>query len=173
MSIHIIIDGYNLIRRSKTLRHLDRQSMQIGREALVDILAAYKKIKSHKITVVFDGAQAAYLSPSRDRIRGIAVEFSRNGESADTLIQRLARKERQKALVVSSDHEVVNSAASFGAASISAEAFEKKITIAVHMDGFMVDKDDQNGWKRTTKKKGPRKRLPKRKRRNSIKIRKL
>jgi predicted RNA-binding protein with PIN domain len=173
MSIHIIIDGYNLIRLSKTFRHLDRQSMEMGREALVNILAAYKKIKSHKITVIFDGAHGPYLSSPRDRIKGIDIEFSRNGESADTVIKRLARNERQKALVVSSDHEVVNSAASYGAATINTEAFENKITMAVHMDGFMVDEDDQNGWKRTTKKKGPRRRLSKRKRRNRIKIRKL
>jgi predicted RNA-binding protein with PIN domain len=102
MSLHIIIDGYNLIRQSDTFRFLDRQSMQRGREALVNVLAAYKKIKSHTITVVFDGAQAPPLAPQSDRVKGIIIEFSRNGESADTVIKRLARKERQKALVVSS-----------------------------------------------------------------------
>ena len=173
MSIHIIIDGYNLIRQSKTFGHLDRQSMQMGREALVNILVAYKKIKSHKVTVIFDGAHAPYLSPTQERIRGIAVEFSRNGESADAVIKRLARRERQRALVVSSDREVVDSAASYGAATIDAEEFEKKITMAVEMNRFVVDEDDQEGWKPTTKKKGPRRRLPKRKRRNKIKIKKL
>jgi len=40
MSIHIIIDGYNLIRQSTTLSILDQQDIMLGREALVDMLAA-------------------------------------------------------------------------------------------------------------------------------------
>ncbi len=173
MSLHIIIDGYNLIRQSKTFAHLDRQSMQMGRDALVDILAAYKKIKAHRITVVFDGAQAPYLAPPRDRIKGIAVVFSRMGESADAVIRRLARKQSQKALVVSSDREVVDAAESYGAATISAEAFEHKIAMAHQLDGSALDTDDHEGWKPSTKKKGPRRRLPKKKRRNRVTIRKL
>ncbi len=42
MPIHIIIDGYNLIRNSNSLSALDRQDMQTGRETLVDMLATYK-----------------------------------------------------------------------------------------------------------------------------------
>ena len=173
MSLHIIIDGYNLIRQSDTFRFLDRQSMQRGREALVDMLAAYKKIKSHTITVVFDGAQAPPLAPQSDRVKGIIIEFSRNDESADTVIKRLARKERQKALVVSSDREVVSAAESYGAATIDTEAFEDKINMAHQMDGAAIERDDPESWKPTTKKKGPSRRLSKRKRRNRVKIKKL
>jgi hypothetical protein len=58
MSIHIIIDGYNLIRQSGYLSNLDLQDIQYGRQALIDMLAAYKKIKAHRITIVFDGTRA-------------------------------------------------------------------------------------------------------------------
>ena len=50
--MHIIIDGYNLIRQSATFSRLDLEDMQTGREALIDALADYKKIKRHRITVV-------------------------------------------------------------------------------------------------------------------------
>ena len=173
MSLHIIIDGYNLIRQSDTFGFLDRQSMQMGREALVDVLATYKKIKSHIITVVFDGAQAPPLVPQRNRIKGIIIQFSRNGETADAVIKRLARKERQKALVVSSDREVVDAAESYGAATIGTEAFENKIYLAGQRDGAAIGQDDHQSWKPTTKKKGPRRRLSKKKRRNRVKIKKL
>jgi predicted RNA-binding protein with PIN domain len=145
----------------------------MGREALVDVLAAYKKIKSHMITVVFDGAQAPPLAPHRNRIKGIIIEFSRYGESADAVIKRLARKERQKALVVSSDREVVGAAQSFGAATIGTEAFENKINMAGQLDDASIVQDDHKSWKPTTKKKGPSRRLSKRKRRNRVKIKKL
>lgn len=173
MSIHLIVDGYNLIRQSKSFQRLDRQSLELGRDALVESLSEYKRLKSHKITVVFDGAHAPYLAPSRDHIKGIRIVISRSGESADSVIIRMARAEREKALVVSSDREVVNSSEAYGATTISAEGFENKIALAVAMGEDVQDRDDAEGWKPTTKKKGPRRRLPKRKRRNRSKIRKL
>ncbi len=87
MSIHIIIDGYNLIRQSNSFSDLDRQDIQLGREALLDTLATYKRIKRHKITVVFDGTNAPPFSQSENRIKGIKVKFSRRGELADSLIK--------------------------------------------------------------------------------------
>jgi hypothetical protein len=41
------------------------------------------------------------------------------------------------------------------------------------MDGLQFDRDDYNGWRPTTKKKGPSRRLSKRQRKNSAKILKL
>jgi len=173
MSIHIIIDGYNLIRQSKYLSPLDLQDIQIGREALIDMLAAYKKIKAHRITVVFDGARAPHLARQRDRQRGISIIFSRNGESADAVIKKMAGGEKQKALVVSSDQDIVKSANSSGAATISAVDFENKLILSAHMEGMEPGRDDFDGWKPTTKKKGPSRRLTKRLRKNNAKIRKL
>ncbi len=173
MSIHIIVDGYNLIRQSGYLSNLDLQDIQFGRQALVDMLAAYKKIKAHRITVVFDGTRAPRFSQHRDRQKGIAIIFSHNGESADAVIKKMADREKQLALVVTSDQDIVRSAASSGAATISAPDFESKLTMAAGMDAADPDRDDHNGWKPTTKKKGPSKRLSKRQRQNRAKISKL
>ncbi len=52
MSLHIIIDGYNLIRKSNMLSSIDHQDIQMGREALIDILASYKKINRLNIGIV-------------------------------------------------------------------------------------------------------------------------
>jgi hypothetical protein len=75
MAVHIIIDGYNLIRQSAELSPLDRIDLQQGREALLELLAAYKKIKRHHITVVFDGTDAYSLYRQRDQVKGIKVLF--------------------------------------------------------------------------------------------------
>ena len=173
MSIHIIIDGYNLIRKSKRLSILDQQDIQLGRDALVDMLAAYKKVKSHRITVVFDGTTTPLFSQQRNRLKGITIIFSHKGESADTVIKKMARKEGQAALVVSSDQDIVQSAAASGAATVSANDFENKLTMSMDMDAFQIDRDDYEGWQPTTKKKGPSRRMSMRQRKNSAKIRKL
>ena len=173
MSIHIIIDGYNLIRQSDSFSDLDRRDIQLGREALLDTLAAYQRIKRHMITVVFDGTNAPPFSQHNNRVKGIEVKFSRSGESADSVIKRMANREREKALVVSSDLDIVNFAAAKGAATIRSPDFEEKIAMAVYMEAKGVESKDEGGWIPTTKKKGPKKRLSKRKRRNRIKIRKL
>jgi predicted RNA-binding protein with PIN domain len=174
MAIHIIIDGYNLIRRSPELAALDRQDLQQGREALVDMLAAYKKVKAHRITVVFDGSSDPSLYGSRDRAKGIALRYSQGGESADDVIRRMARREASKALVVSSDREVMAAAESAGAAVMDSAAFEDKIVMARYLN---LKSDGENtasrGWTPTTRKKGPSRRLPRRKRRMRTRIDKL
>jgi len=155
------------------LSSIDSQDIQLGREALVDILASYKRIKPHKITVVFDGL----TSPSflqRDRIKGVEIKFSHGGESADTVIKRMTSQEKEKALVVSSDRDVTNFASSQGSATISSNEFEEKLKMAGYVDtkGIIVN-EDEGGWIPTTKKKGPSRRLSKKDRRSRIKIQKL
>ena len=173
MSIHIIIDGYNLIRQSNSFSDLDRQDIQMGREALLETLDAYRKIRHHKITVVFDGTNAPPFSQNEIQIKGIKVKFSRKGELADSVIKRMINREREKALVVSSDLDIVNFATAKGSATIGSLDFEEKIAMAIYMDTKGVETTNSDGWVPSTKKKGPSKRLSKRKRRNRIKIKKL
>ena len=174
MALHIIIDGYNLIKNSPTLSALDRQDLQLGREALIDLLADYRKVKPHKITVVFDGAGSIDGTSSRDRIKGIQVIFSRHGQSADSVIKNMAAKEREKALVVSSDRDVVHAASSCQSATIPVAQFETRLTLAARVDeaGSLAD-EEETGWVPTTRKKGPSRRLSKRKRRSRMKVNKL
>jgi len=175
MTLHIIVDGYNVIRQSKALAPLDRNDMSEGRQALIDMLAAYKQLKRHAITVVFDGSDVCALFDNRDREKGIRIQFSCKGETADTVIKRMAARDKQKALVVSSDREVADYAAAQGAATISALEFEDKMTLAAFMDikGMTPESAENDGRSSTTKKKGPSKRLTKKQRLNRKKLDKL
>ncbi len=174
MSLHVIIDGYNIIRQSHRLSILDLQDIQDGRDGLQDMMAAYRKSKGHQITIVFDGTHAPHLGMQRHRFQGMQILFSRNGETADDVIKRMAAKEGERALVVSSDRDIVSFAASRGAATIGARAFEQKVFEALYSDddGGAGEQGD-GGWRPTTRKKGPSRRLPKRRRRNNRKLVKL
>ncbi|MBU1180694.1 MAG: NYN domain-containing protein [Proteobacteria bacterium] len=166
MSLHIIIDGYNLIRQSPSLSSLDRRDIQLGRRALLALLAAYKKIKSHRITVVFDGISDSVFSSEKEKIKGIEVRFSRRPDSADTVIKKLASDYREKALIVSSDMDVVRFAEAKGAATISSPLFENKIRVASYYDGAGTEDEDDGERRTDTQKKGPGRRLSKKMRRN-------
>jgi predicted RNA-binding protein with PIN domain len=175
MTLHIIVDGYNVIRQSKELAPLDRNDMSEGRQALIDMLAAYKRLKGHTITVVFDGAGEFSQFDNRDQEKGIRIRFSRQGETADLVIKRMAAHDKQKALVVSSDREVADYAAAQGAAAIGALEFEDKMVMAAFMDvkGMVQESGENEGRSSTTKKKGPSKRLTKKQRLNRKKLDKL
>ena len=43
MAIHLIIDGYNLIRQSPELLAQESQDLSWGRDALLEKLAAYRR----------------------------------------------------------------------------------------------------------------------------------
>ena len=174
MSLHIIVDGYNLIRQSEQLSVLDLRDIQEGREALQDILAEYRKRKNHRITLVFDGTNAVSVDSQRQRFRNIDVLFSRNGETADTVIKRMAAREKERALVVSSDRDIISFAASMGSATIGSRAFEDKLYRTLYsFDTDGMEDTPDTGWVPTTRKKGPSRRLPKKKRRNREKVYKL
>ncbi len=174
MGLQIVIDGYNLIRRSRKFHQLDLLNLQMGREALIDSLAVYKKLKAHPIKVVFDGQSAPAGSPHRERIKGIELIYSRSGELADAVIKRLADRHGEKLLVVTSDNDIVQYVQSRGAATIDSAEFEVRLAMADGMSSEgCAETDDRQPWRPTTKKKGPARRLPKRQRKIRKKISKL
>ncbi len=172
--MHIVIDGYNLIRQSRRLKRIDRYDLQAGREALVEAVAAYRKLKPFPVTIVFDGGDAEPGMPRRDQTKGIRLRFSKAGELADEVIKRIIGREKANALVVSSDREIIDFAIANGAATISSAEFDERLDMAHYMDSKGAEEvAPASGWQATTKKTGPSRRLPKRKRKMNKALSKL
>jgi len=172
MALHLIIDGYNLIRQSPYLQEIDARDLEAGREALLENLAAFRQTRpQHKITVVFDGWVKGGLKETRDRRAGMAIVYSRRGERADEVIKRLLEKERSRAVVVSSDRELQEYALQVNATWISATEFEMS-----HLRGAgtcFPDADEEASSGHGTQKKGPSHRAPKRQRQRQQRLKKL
>ena len=169
--MHLIVDGYNVIRQSPRLQFLDAMDLQTGREALLELLAHYRRRSHHQITVVFDGWQHGDLQEGRDRHQGIAIIYSRRGERADEVIKRLLHQERERALVVTSDREIQVCAEQNKAAWINAAQFESS---HLHDPAGADDPDAGAGSSsRGTHKKGPARRLSKRLRQRQQRLKKL
>jgi uncharacterized protein len=177
-SMHLIVDGYNLIRQSDTLRGYERISLEAGRQALVRSLGDYRKLRGHKITIVFDGWVGGSPLEERDRAGGIDIIYSRLGEKADEVIKRLLAKGSEEIMVVTSDREIVNFAARRGKTSIASDAFASLLDdlSAEHASqGPRETEEDEEDEDRraAAKKKGPARRLSKQKRAALARIKKL
>jgi predicted RNA-binding protein with PIN domain len=175
MAVHLIIDGYNLIRRSPVLRREDEVALELARESLLERLRRYKRMRSHGITVVFDGARGTRVPPGSGQEKGIRVVFSGRNETADTVIKRMCEKEGGKLTVVTSDRDLGRHAASSGAVVMDVEEFEDKLEMVVYLDAKGAEVDEEKGREGSldTRKKGPSKRLSKSERRRQQRLRKV
>jgi Predicted RNA-binding protein containing a PIN domain len=178
--MHIIIDGYNLIRQSDALRRYERYSLEEGRKALIRSISLYKKQRGHKVTVVFDGWQGGPVEEERDKLSGIDIIYSRKGEKADEVIKRMVQERTEEIVVVSSDRDIADFVSRRGGTAISSQEFEvlmgrTKTSMTDHTRHTeeISDKEEDDGTKEGIKKKGPSRRLSRKKKSAMARIRKL
>jgi len=172
--MHIIVDGYNLIRQSDFFRQSERKSLEEGRNALIRSLARYRKLRGHRITVVFDGWVGGSPLEERDRAGGVEIIYSRLGEKADEVIKRLLAKGDEEILVVTSDREIATFAVRRGKSAIASAAFEERITAgSFPADASGEEESDEDDDRPGMKRKGPSRRLSKQQRAALARIRKL
>jgi predicted RNA-binding protein with PIN domain len=171
MTTHLIIDGYNLLGRTGGLSG----SIEPARESLLQTLAAYRHRQNYLITVVFDGWQQEHSIEQHEHRAGVHIIYSKRGERADQVIQRLARVLGADCAVVSSDHEVMQSAKASGAFVLSAQEFALKLWTNPGGGSVMHKELDTEGESRprNPKKKGNPRKLPKALRRRSRQLKRF
>ena len=121
----ILIDGHNLIGQMNDLSLADPDD----EAKLVQRLRVYRNAFNQPITVIFDSGDN-YTPPHDLSGGGVTVVFANGSNSADkhliTRIERCANPRRL--MVVSSDHEIQQSARSRGAQVITSQEFARKMT---------------------------------------------
>jgi predicted RNA-binding protein with PIN domain len=174
MPPRIIIDGYNLIRQSKTLRAYDAEDIATGREKLIEKLSHYRALKGIPLLVVFDGWQEGNPTEQRTREKGIEIIYSKRGEKADEVIKRLVSRSSGEVTVVTSDREITCFCQSSKCDVIASHLFEEKVEFSflARIKGLEED-EAPSQHSTTTKKKGPSRRLPKAKRKALRRLKKL
>jgi hypothetical protein len=177
--MHIIIDGYNLIRQSDALRRYERFSLEAGRNALIRSVSHYKKQRGHKVTVVFDGWQGGPVEEERDKLSGIDIIYSRKGEKADEVIKRMVKERAEEIIVVTSDRDIADFVSRRGGTTISSQEFDELMgrTKTAPTDHTRHTEErsgkEDDGTRGGIKKKGPSRRLSRRKKSAMERIRKL
>lgn len=181
MAMHVIIDGYNLLGVRGWGTKSSSSDGERFREQLIQDLSGYRHRKGHPLTLVFD----AWREPTgehHEHRSGVQVIYTKAGERADQVIQRMARQYGRDCVVVSSDLEIVSTAKDHGALTISAQEFQGKLHLvgSVGRAGKYAVKpsastaygkvDDEPSIKRPDKKGNPRK-LPKAQRNRNRQLR--
>jgi len=147
---YIIIDGYNVIG----IFHKD---MDKARDALLNAIINYRKVKRHDITVVFDGyknGMATQQVAFRDNVK---VIFTRLGERADDVIKKTVSKERREWIVVTADRDIANHAWAAGSVAVAPEQFMGIITRqhGINADEVREAKDEDGEDERHERKGNP------------------
>lgn len=162
---HLIIDAYNLIRRSATLSSIEARDFEQGREALIQAVSAYARVTGHRVTLVFDAGKTDRGTRTSESRHGVTVLFTRGDETADDVINEMVSCRDGQTIVVSSDRAIIEHAKSCRALAVDAKTFERTMQQAVLMSRSSIfDKEDEEGGRLSSKKKGPARRLPKDKR---------
>jgi uncharacterized protein len=170
MATHLIVDGYNLLGA----RGRVGPDLESAREVLLRDLSAYRQRKGHLITVVFDGWQQARGVERREHRMGVEVVYSKHGERADQVIQRLAEEFGHDCAVVSSDREVTDFAKSRGAFVMRSVEFDFKLRtspVAATRSGLKQSEEEGDVPRRPADKKGNARKLPKALRRRNRQLR--
>jgi predicted RNA-binding protein with PIN domain len=160
MSVHLIIDGYNLLGARGQITARPGSNLDLVREELVRELGLYGQLKAHAITLVFDGWRQDIGVERHEHRSGVQVVYTKRGERADQVIQRLAVRYGRHCAVVSSDREVAHSALAQGALVLSSAEFARKL-LAPPSSSRPGEKDESDLPARRPDKKGNPRKLPK------------
>ncbi len=118
---YLIVDGHSVIFAWPELRALHERRTSLARDALVRKLRDYQDWTGVHVVVVFDG-RGSEIDASADPGE-IQVFYSRAGQTADSIVERLASKYggEFRLLVATSDYLEQETVAACGAEYISAE----------------------------------------------------
>lgn len=175
MPMHLVVDGYNLLAAMGGQARCDGAHSAAGRDNLVKDLSAYRHRKGHAVTVVFDGWQSGQPFEGREHRLGIQIIYSKRGERADQVIQRLAKEFGSDCAVVSSDREVVDYARAQGAFVMGAWEFAEKLSSApvTGVGHKELDRGEEYPPRRGPEKRGNPRKLPKAARRRGRQLRRF
>jgi predicted RNA-binding protein with PIN domain len=104
--VRILVDGYSLLHEWPELAAGQPRHSAAARDALIQRLTHYQDVAGTPVTIFFDGAGARAHTPKAHSTRQLEVLYSRNGQTADDMIERAAYRfqEYGEVLAVTNDH---------------------------------------------------------------------
>ena len=127
---YLIVDGHSVIFAWPELRKLHVRQSSLAREALLKQLRNYQDWTGVRVVAVFDGKGKRVDATSAPE--EVQVFYSRSGQSADAIIERLASKyaKRFELTVATSDSMEAETVHACGAEWISPDGLRQLIANA-------------------------------------------
>jgi predicted RNA-binding protein with PIN domain len=122
---YLLVDGHSIIFAWPELRLLHDRRTSLARDALIRQLRDFQDWTGIHVVAVFDGRGS---SVSQEAEPGeIQVFYSRVGQTADSIIERLASKyaERFRLIVATGDYLEQETASASGAETLSPEGLRE------------------------------------------------
>lgn len=170
MAKHVIVDGFNVIRRDAELSRIEGSNFYGGQEALLRKLAQYRHGTQHRVIVVYDGANGENPYRQKSQREGVQVIYSARGETADEVILDLVEHsggQRSGVVVVTADRDLASACRVHRVTVVPPESLLRRSQVRdAHPKGaeFWHGKKEEQGWVGHTRKKGNPRRAPKSKR---------
>ncbi len=126
----LLVDGHSVIFAWPDLAEIHQRNTAAARENLVRRLTGLQDSTAWEVAVVFDGRGAKASSDSVPH--GIAVFYSKSGQTADEIIERLAAKYSAtcEVTVATDDHMERTTVEALGGMSMSTEQLLSEIESA-------------------------------------------
>ena len=139
----VIVDGYNVIFAWDELRALaDSGHIDAARERLMDALSNYAAFTRREVVVVFDGYRVPGGQGEKFDRSGLHVVFTRQGETADAYMEKLADEigKNDSVRVVTSDALIQLTALRAGVLRMSAREFRQELAqVAQQLEAAIRD----------------------------------
>ena len=145
----IIVDGYNLIFAWDELKKLAADRLDLARGRLMDMLSNYCGFTKAKLVLVFDGFRTPGNPGSREDYHNINVAFTKDGETGDAYIERLADEigKNYSVRVVTSDNLIRLSALRSGVLRCSSGEFKNEVEWVLGQIDAVLKKSNENAHK--------------------------
>ena len=126
---YLLVDGYNIIFAWEKLNKLAKDSLDLARTELINILCNYQGFKRNEVIVVFDAYKVKGNKGEVEKTGGISVVYTKEAETADMYIEKATRKlgGKHKVRVATSDRLEQLIILGSGAIRISATEFLKEV----------------------------------------------
>lgn len=96
---YLLVDGYNIIFAWEELNELAQVNMDAARGFLQDVLCNYQGIKKCELILVFDAYKVEGFSGEIQKYHNIHVVYTKEAETADQYIEKVAHEIGRKYLV--------------------------------------------------------------------------
>ena len=150
---YLIIDGYNLIFAWDELKTLARERLDLARTRLMDMLSNYAGFTQSELVLVFDGFRTPGNPGSRQEYHNIHVVFTRDGETGDAYIEKIANEigKNDSVRVITSDNLIRLSALRSGVLRCSSGEFIHQLEWTLGQMAELLEKTNQNAHKTRVK----------------------